>query len=205
MGDTDVHAEVTVVAAGAWSAEVWPEAAGLLPMRPVKGQILRLRGEPLLNHVLRTPDVYLVPREDGGLVVGATTEEQGFDTRVTTWAVMDLLREAWRVLPGVAELEMSEAIAGLRPALRDHQPAIGRTAIEGLLVATGHYRHGIVLAPVTAKLLAGVMDGTATVPPAFDPSRLTDKTRPGDSTLGYALKGSGLPSPKSERGPGGEV
>jgi glycine oxidase len=173
MGDVEVRAEITVVAAGAWSAEVWPEAAGALPMRPVKGQILRLRGEPLLNHVLRTPDVYLVPRADGELVVGATTEEQGFDTRVTTWAVMDLLREAWRVLPGVAELEMSEAIAGLRPALRDHQPAIGLTAVEGLFVATGHYRHGIVLAPVTAKLLAGVIDGTGTIPAAFDPTRLT--------------------------------
>jgi glycine oxidase len=106
------------------------------------------------------------------LVVGATTEEQGFDTSVKTWAVMDLLREAWRVLPGVAELEMREAIAGLRPALRDHQPAIGRTQVEGLFVATGHYRHGIVLAPVTAKLLAGVIAGTATVPAAFDPARL---------------------------------
>jgi glycine oxidase len=168
----EVRAEVTVVCGGAWSAEVWPQAAGALPMRPVKGQILRLRGGPLLNHVLRTPDVYLVPRDDGELVVGATTEEQGFDTRVTTWAVMDLLREAWRVLPGVAELEMSEAIAGLRPALRDHQPAIGRTPVDGLLVATGHYRHGIVLAPVTARLLAGVIDGTTTVPPAFDPVRL---------------------------------
>ncbi len=172
MGEVEVRAEVTVVAAGAWSAEVWPEGAGLLPMRPVKGQILRLRGEPLLNHVLRTPDIYLVPREDGELVVGATTEEQGFDTRVTTWAVMDLLREAWRVLPGIAELEMSEAIAGLRPALRDHQPAIGRTAVDGLFVAAGHYRHGIVLAPVTAKLLAGVIEGTATVPAAFEPRRL---------------------------------
>jgi len=178
MGDVEVRAEVTVVAAGAWSGEVWPEGAGVLPMRPVKGQILRLRGEPLLNHVLRTPDVYLVPREDGELVVGATTEEQGFDTRVTTWAVMDLLREAWRVLPGVAELEMAEAIAGLRPALRDHQPAIGRTAIDGLFVATGHYRHGIVLAPITARLLAGVLDGTATVPPAFDPIRLSGSSSP---------------------------
>ena len=174
-------------------------------MRPVKGQILRLRGEPLLNHVLRTPDVYLVPREDGELVVGATTEEQGFDISVKTWAVMDLLREAWRVLPGVAELEMAEAIAGLRPALRDHQPAIGHTSVDGLLVATGHYRHGIVLAPVTAKLLAGVIDGTATVPAAFDPQRL----RPlavGSGPIGAeATSYLTSPSPKSERGPGGEV
>jgi len=190
MGEVEVRAEATVICAGAWSAEVWPEGAGLLPMRPVKGQILRLRGEPLLNHVLRTPDVYLVPRVDGELVVGATTEEQGFDTSVKTWAVMDLLREAWRVLPGVAELEMAEAVAGLRPALRDHQPAIGRTAVDGLFVATGHYRHGIVLAPVTAKLLAGVLDGTARVPAAFDPIRL-HSTLVNTSHLPLSVNGEG--------------
>jgi glycine oxidase len=170
--DVEVRADSVLVAGGAWSAEVWPAAAGPLPLRPVKGQILRLRGPQLVRHVLRTPDVYLVPREDGELVVGATSEEQGFDTTITTWAVMDLLRDAWRILPGVSELELAETSAGLRPALRDQLPAIGATAVEGLFVATGHYRHGVLLSPVTAKLLANAMLNGARVPAAFDPARL---------------------------------
>jgi glycine oxidase len=172
--EVEVRAEAVIVAGGAWSADAWPEAAGPLPLRPVKGQIFRLRGEPIVRHVLRTPDVYLVPREDGELVVGATLEEQGFDTTVTAWAVMDILREAWRVVPGVAELEVAEIAAGLRPALRDHLPAIGATAVEGLFVATGHYRNGVMLAPATAKHLAQLIT-TGESPPSlapFDPKRL---------------------------------
>ena len=148
-------------------------------MRPVKGQILRLRGPVLVNHVLRTPDVYLVPRTDGELVVGATSEEQGFDTTITTWAVMDLLRDAWRVLPGIAELELAETSVGHRPALRDHLPAIGATSVPGLFVATGHYRHGVLLSPVTGKLLADTLDGSGRVPDAFDPMRLRVSTASG--------------------------
>ena len=196
----EVRAETVLIAAGAWSGAIWPHGnqhslppessgspsqlrsevdAGPLPLRPVKGQILRLRGPQLVNHVLRTPDIYLVPREDGELVVGATSEEQGFDTTITTWAVMDLLRDAWRILPGISELELAETSVGHRPALRDHVPAIGTTAVPGLLVATGHYRHGVLLAPVTAKLLAGALEGTATVPAAFDPKRLLVPTATG--------------------------
>jgi glycine oxidase len=84
---------------------------------------------------------------------------------------MDLLRDAWRILPGISEMELSEISAGLRPALRDHLPAIGPTAVEGLFLATGHYRHGVLLAPVTARLLADALKGEP-VPPAFDPRRL---------------------------------
>jgi glycine oxidase len=168
----EVHSEAVVIAAGAWSAEAWPAQAGVLPIRPVKGQILRLHGEPVIDHIVRTPDVYLVPRTDGELVVGATMEEQGFDNRVTTWAVMDLLREAWRLVPGIAELEMTEASVGFRPALRDNLPAIGRTSVDGLFVATGHYRHGIVLSPITARVLAGLIDGSGSVPSEFDAQRL---------------------------------
>ena len=170
--EIEVTAETVLIAGGVWSVDVWPEAAGPLPLRPVKGQIFRLRGAPLVDHVIRTPDVYLVPRLDGELVIGATSEEQGFDTTVTTWAVMDLLREAWRVLPGIAELEVAELSAGLRPALRDHLPAIGPTTVEGLFVATGHYRHGIMLAPVTATLVADAIDGAISEPlRAFSPAR----------------------------------
>jgi glycine oxidase len=176
----EVRAEAVLVAGGVWSADVWPEAAGPLPMRPVKGQILRLRGPQLTNHVLRTPDVYLVPRADGELVVGATSEEQGFDTTITTWAVMDLLRDAWRILPGISELELTETSAGLRPALRDHLPAIGGTSVEGLFAATGHYRHGVLLSPVTARLLAGAM-GDDAVPVAFDPKRLLGQATPAEA------------------------
>jgi glycine oxidase len=173
--DVEVYSEVVLIAGGVWSPEVWPEAAGPLPLRPVKGQIFRLKGDTLVNHVIRTPDVYLVPRADGELVVGATSEEQGFDTTITTWAVMDLLREAWRVLPGIAELEVAELSAGLRPALRDHLPAIGATALDGLFVATGHYRHGIMLAPITAALIADAIEGrTSEELQAFSPSRFAE-------------------------------
>lgn len=172
--EVEVRAEAVLIAGGAWSADAWPEAAGPLPLRPVKGQILRLNGTQLIQHVVRTPDIYLVPRRDGELVVGATSEEQGFDTSVTVWAVMDLLREAWRLLPGIAELTLAETAAGLRPALRDHLPAIGETAVEGLFVATGHYRNGVLLAPATAKHMAALIaHGTAAeVLAPFNPKRL---------------------------------
>jgi glycine oxidase len=170
----EVSATHVIVAAGTGSTMAWPAAAGALPLRPVKGQILRLRGPVLLDHVVRTPAVYLVPRADGELVVGATVEEQGDDTRNTVWAVADLLHEAWRAVPGVAELEVAELGAGLRPALRDHLPAIGATALPGLYLATGHYRNGVLLAPITARLLAArIVDGAE--PPLlepFDPCRL---------------------------------
>lgn len=139
-----------VLAAGAWTNEALP---GLkpLPLRPVKGQILRLRGGALVRHVVRTPDVYLVPREGGELVVGATVEEQGFDAEPRAGAVLELLREAFRVLPGVAELALAGVDVGFRPALRDHLPAIGPWG--HVYVATGHFRNGVLLAPATARLL----------------------------------------------------
>jgi glycine oxidase len=159
----DLEASTVVLAPGAFGSELfapWLPGAGL---RPVKGQVVRLRSAPgdppLARHVIRTPDVYLVPREDGEIVVGATMEEMGFDARVTAGALHDLIREARRVLPGVFELELVEARAGFRPALRDHKPAIG-TVDAGLFVAVGHYRNGVALAPITARLLADlIVDG----------------------------------------------
>lgn len=156
-----LRAPQVVVAAGAWSRQIASPIAGLplvpLPLRPVKGQILRLRGERLVRHVIRTPDVYIVPRADGELVVGASMEDQGFDGRSTAGAVYDLLREARRALPGIVELELAECGVGFRPALRDHLPAIGNVDGAGLFVATGHFRNGVELAPVTARLLADLM------------------------------------------------
>lgn len=156
-----LRASQVVIAAGAWSRQIASPVAGLpllpLPLRPVKGQILRLHGERLARHVIRTPDVYLVPRADGELVVGASMEDQGFDGRSTAGAVHDLLREARRALPGIAELELVECGVGFRPALRDHLPAIGCVDGAGLFVANGHFRNGVELAPITARLLADLM------------------------------------------------
>lgn len=151
--DHAVESHAVVVAAGAWSNAPLQGVAEHLPLRPVKGQVLRLRGGALIRHVVRTPDVYLVPRTDGELVVGATMEEQGFDARSTAGATMDLLRAAWQVLPGVYDLELAELSVGFRPAFRDNLPAIGPIGPDGLFLATGHYRHGVLLAPVTARLL----------------------------------------------------
>jgi glycine oxidase len=150
-----------VIAAGAWSSALAgiPDDARV-PIRPVKGQILRLRdptGASLLERVLRMDAAYVVPRGNGDYVLGATVEERGWDMSVTAGAVYELLREAKEVLPGVVELELVEARAGLRPGTPDNAPAIGPAPVAGLHWATGHYRHGILLAPATAELVvAGV-------------------------------------------------
>jgi glycine oxidase len=150
-----------VLAAGCWSGGLRGLAPGLLPgVRPVKGQLLHLRGpasEPLCQRNLRGLEVYVVPRADGRVVVGATVEEQGFDTRVTAGAVHDLLRAALELLPDVAELELVETVAGLRPGSPDNAPLLGPAGQDGLVVATGHYRNGILLTPVTAASMAELL------------------------------------------------
>jgi glycine oxidase len=170
-------AERTVLAAGAWSgaAEWLPERARP-PVRPVKGQILTLRdsaGQPPTDRIVVSERVYLVPRADGRLVAGATVEELGFDTRVTAGGVHELLREAYRALPDVAELELERAVAGLRPGTPDNAPVVGNGALQGLLLATGHFRNGILLAPLTATGVAAMLG--ADEPPAelavADPAR----------------------------------
>ena len=170
-----VDCDAAVVAAGAWSGATVESPVRDYGVRPVKGQIARLRGPRLIRHVLRTPDVYLVGRGDGEIVVGATMEESGFDSTPTAGAVMDLLRKAWHVLPGVYDLAFAEFGVGLRPAARDHLPLVGETEVEGVFVATGHYRHGILLAPATAMLMADlVADGRRSPLLApFEPRRLT--------------------------------
>jgi glycine oxidase len=166
-GVRDAHgrewrAETTVLAAGSWSAADWLPPAVRPEIRPVKGQIVTLAGSPAeapCERIVVTERIYMVPRSDGRLVVGATVEEQGFDTRVTAGGVFELLREAYRALPGVAELELVETTAGLRPATPDNLPLIGPGALEGLVLATGHFRNGILLAPVTAERIAEVVGG----------------------------------------------
>ena len=176
-GGSFVSAENVVVAAGCWSGVLGGvPVEGRPPVRPVKGQILRLRdpaGPGLLERVLRTSEVYVVPRGDGRYVLGATVEERGFDTAVTAGALHGLLRDAAEVLPGIAELELEEASAGLRPGTPDNAPIVGPSTVAGLHWATGHHRNGILLAPVTADL---VVDAVAGDPPSelaepFSPSR----------------------------------
>ncbi|MGN6167420.1 MAG: glycine oxidase ThiO [Solirubrobacteraceae bacterium] len=153
--------EALVVAAGAWSgclSGLPPDA--LVPIRPVKGQIMRLRdpgGPGLMTRALRLPAAYLVPRGDGRYVLGATVEERGFDTTVTAGALFELLRDAVELVPGISELVIDELSAGIRPGTPDNAPVIGAGAVPGLFWATGHYRHGILLAPVTAELVAAAV------------------------------------------------
>jgi glycine oxidase len=166
-----------VVAAGAESAGIdfGPEAR--VPVRPVKGQILRLRANPPValpaRRVIRTPEVYCVPREDGELVVGATVEERGWDSTVTAGGVLELLRRAYEALPGIAELELTETAAGLRPGTPDNGPVVGEGMLPGLWWATGHWRNGLLLAPITAEAIAAMLSGDE--PPAelapFAPDR----------------------------------
>jgi glycine oxidase len=165
-----VRAPHVVVAAGWRSGELTglpPRAS--VPVRPVKGQILRLRGSaPVIERVVRTPEVYLVPRDGGELVVGATVEERGSDTTVTAGGVLELLRSAYEAVPGVIELELVEAAAGLRPAGPDNKPIVGAGALEGLVWATGHWRNGVLLAPLTADAVAELVAG-GRLPELFAP------------------------------------
>jgi glycine oxidase len=151
----EVRGERVVLAAGAWSAEL-----AEVPVRPVKGQIMRLRSpQPLLSRCVRGTvhgsSVYLVPRGDGELVVGATQEEMGFDTRVTAGGLYELLRDARELVPGVTELEVADVVAGLRPGTPDNLPLIGPGGTPGLAYATGHHRGGVLLAPLTTAILLG--------------------------------------------------
>jgi glycine oxidase len=157
-----------VLAAGSSSGRIGglPEEV-LPPVRPVKGQVLRLRVPPAyapflsrtVRAVVRGGHVYLVPRESGELVVGATSEEMGDDTTVTAGGVYELLRDAHELVPGITELPLAETCAGLRPASPDNAPLLGRTALPGLAVATGHYRNGVLLTPVTGDLMAEILTG----------------------------------------------
>jgi len=160
-----------VLAAGAWtSAEIAGGEPGVT-VRPVKGQLVRVQGARLIRHVVRTPEVYLIPREDGELLIGATVEEAGFDTTPSAGAVLDLLRHAWEALPGCYDLAYAGVDVGLRPATDDHLPLIGPCTTEGLFLATGHYRSGVLLAPATAAGIADWIDGARVDDrvSAFDP------------------------------------
>jgi glycine oxidase len=162
----DVRADSVVLCNGAWSGQTaWLPDEARPPVRPVKGETIELRpreGEPApASRIVASERVYLVPRPDGRLIVGATQEERGFDTVVTAGGVHELLREAYRVLPEVAEMEFAGTIAGLRPGTPDNLPIVGRGAVDGLVLATGHFRNGILLAPLTADAVAATLAGDA--------------------------------------------
>ncbi|HEY2231725.1 MAG TPA: glycine oxidase ThiO [Xanthobacteraceae bacterium] len=177
LADGRKHAaDAVVLAAGAWSrsvaasiAELAPQA--LPPVRPIKGQMLALRMDPaapLVNHVIWGPGIYMVPRLDGRLILGATVEEKGFDSTLTAGGLLTLLEAAWRAVPAIEELPIDEMWVGHRPGSRDDAPILGPAPLDGLIYATGHHRNGILLAPVTADTIARlVLEGT--LDPAIRP------------------------------------
>ncbi|MHB8218772.1 MAG: glycine oxidase ThiO [Acidimicrobiales bacterium] len=203
-----VPADVVVLAAGAYCGGIGGiggvPSATLPDVRPVMGQVLRLRSTTGSVSVSRTVrgivhgrPCYLVPRRDGSIVVGATSEERGFDTTVRAGSVHALLDDARTLVPGIDELELVECLAGLRPGSPDNGPFVGWTGVRGLAVATGHYRNGILLTPITARavecLLAGDSLPQALIPfglrrdrsPGHDqPSKSQDESWPGERQSG---------------------
>ncbi|MGW1611251.1 glycine oxidase ThiO [Streptomyces sp. NPDC002285] len=188
---TELRAGQVVLAAGSLSGRLPGVPDDVLPpVRPVKGQVLRLtvpkRYAPFLSRtvraVVRGSQVYLVPRESGELVVGATSEELGWDTTVTAGGVYELLRDAHELVPGITELPLTETRAGLRPGSPDNAPLLGPTELEGLSLATGHYRNGVLLTPVTGDALAHVLttgelpdEARAFTPRRFGAAALTEQ------------------------------
>ena len=187
-GGANIGSAQVVLAAGCWSAAVagLPDALAAV-IRPVKGQLLRLRHPaglaPVLSHTIRSivrgADVYLVPRADGEVIVGATSEERGEDRTVTAGAVHDLLHDAMSVLPVTSELTLAETCAGLRPGTPDNGPVVGRCGPDGLLLATGHYRNGILMSPVTSDAVTALLAGQRAAPEwdPFTPQRFTGPER----------------------------
>jgi glycine oxidase len=179
-----LEAPQIVVCAGAWTRLLMANnlpAPAVPPIRPVKGQLLSLTMSPLLklSYVIRTRRVYLVPKLDGRLVIGATSEDVGFDTQLTAGGLLELLRDAWEAVPGVYDLPVRESWAGLRPASRDHAPVLGPTPLSGLHLAVGHYRNGVLLTPATARLMCEFLL-TGEVPEAMQPfglARFHKRTR----------------------------
>ena len=159
-GGAPLAADAVVLALGAWSASL--PGVPPLPVRPVKGQILRLRGaagllQGTVRALVRGRQVYLVPYAGNRLVVGATVEDRGFDAAVTAGGVHDLLDDAIEVVPGVTELELVETLARWRPGSSDNAPVLGPSELPGLVLATGHYRNGVLLTPVTGEAVAELL------------------------------------------------
>ena len=155
---TQFSAGMVVNCAGAWAGQIGPHA---FPTRPVKGQMLCviMPHKELVRHVVRTPDVYLIPRSDGRMLIGATSEEAGFDKQTVPETIQKLRQAAIDLVPGLVDARILEAWAGLRPGTPDGLPILGATPTPGYFVATGHFRDGILLAPVTARVMGQVIAG----------------------------------------------
>lgn len=157
----DVDADIVINAAGAWSAEISGTPDNCIPpVRPVKGQMIALQSDAqnrLIDKLIWSPDVYLIP-QPGRLLIGASVEEMGFNAELTAGVQMDLLVEAYRILPGIYDLPILESWTGFRPTSRDDAPILGPTQIDGLIMATGHHRNGILLAPLTAQAIFSFID-----------------------------------------------
>ena len=155
---TRFTSSVVINCAGAWAGQIGPHA---FPTRPVKGQMLcvAMPQRDLVRHVIRTPEVYLIPRSDGRMLIGATVEEAGFNKQTVPETIQRLRQAALDLLPELANAKILEAWAGLRPGTPDNLPILGATPTPGYFVATGHFRDGILLAPVTAKVMGQVIAG----------------------------------------------
>jgi glycine oxidase len=150
-GNEEFEGSSITIAAGAWSSTIGGITPAIL-VRPVKGQMIGLRMTPQskLKQPIRAPRVYIVPKDDGRLLVGATAEEAGFDPRIIAGSIMELLHFAWEIIPAIYDLEIEEMLASFRPATRNHRSIVGRSEMENLYYATGHWRHGILMAPLTS-------------------------------------------------------
>jgi glycine oxidase len=156
-----IFGKVVVIAAGARSGEISGLPPGVVNVRPVKGQLVELLpgDEPVrLSHNVRGLDVYLVPRSDGRVVVGATVEEKGWDPHPTAGAAHDLLRYAYELVPGITEMRFGSMRVGFRPGTPDNAPLLGPTDVDGLVLATGHFRNGVLLTPITADRISAFLD-----------------------------------------------
>jgi glycine oxidase len=153
---THYLAPVVVNCAGAWAGQLSPHH---FPTRPVKGQMLSVVGQPVVGHVIRAPEVYLVPRSDGRILIGSTVEDAGYDKRTDPATIHRLHQAAIRLVPALSEARILEAWAGLRPGTPDNLPILGATSTPGYFVAAGHFRDGILLAPVTAHVMAQIVTG----------------------------------------------
>ncbi len=204
-----LRAGQVVVAAGPWTERIEGlPAHARVPVRPVKGQILRLRdpaGPGLLNGAVRFEGGYLVPRGDGRYVLGATVQERGFNLAPEVGGIYELLRDAHEVVPGVSELEIEELSVGLRPGTPDNAPAIGAGAIEGLVWATGHHRNGILLAPLTAELAADVLSGTGGEHADGERARLLEACDPLRFATATATATATTTAPAPERAAAGNL
>lgn len=184
-----VDANQVILAAGSWS----PQISEQLPIRPVKGQIITLRADATckLSHVIRAPEAYLAPKENGRWIVGATNEEMGYDVTKTAGPIMELLQGAYEAVPAIFDCQLEEIGVGLRPGTPDNAPILGKSSIDGLIYATGHYRNGILLTPVTAEEISNlILSGNSALLEKFSLKRFDDNSQWQTASLGIGNQSS---------------